>query len=600
MKEPRKAGKRTLESYFSAGTSYERLSRIPTLEGGRLMRAFRAAGVRLAHTTARAYGCLLLSFGLLSVLLCFIEARIATSAVDTAQVIPGLVLCLIAIPLLLFDTSIYLLVREFPPTRFLFFDFFCLPIRHKSEETKGIHPAFLVTLGVALSALGFFTSQLYVTLGLALCLLVILSLSAPELPFFLTLLLFPYLPLLPHPSAVLAVLIGLATVSFIRKVLMGNRFFTTSPYDIPLVLFGILMLISGIVHSDASSTSAGVLYAVFILGCPLAGNLIINRRLADAALGSIAFASMPIAVYAIVQAIVGVPNGNWVDESFRGVLTDRVMATFGNPNVYAVFAMVALMLSLALAIEKKQPFKKIFYAVGALLNIAALVLTWSRGAWLATLLALGACALLRLRRHPGWIASILLAVPYLPLLLPTAVISRFLSIFNLSDSTVLYRFDIWRSSLAMLRDHLFTGIGVGSDTFSEALAAYAPAGVSAPHSHSLLLQLACEGGVAVVLCFLVLLVLRVLHLTVFARYIRSSSVYMPAMFSTAALFCFLIFGVTDFPFANPTLLYLFFVIFGMGGATLRIAKKENTDRTLFRTADAGAEAAQADIDLDRW
>jgi len=594
----RKANDR-LQAMFSAGTTYERPTRLPAFNSTRLSRAVRLAGERLAYTTARAWGCLLLSFGILTVLLAFIEARLLTANVNTSEAIIGLVFCLVSIPFLLFDTSIYVLTRELPATNFLLFDFFCLPTRHKSENTAGIRPVLFVMIGVLLAAIGFFTSAAYTVLGMGLVLLVLLSLSAPEMPFFLTLLLFPYLPLFPHPSFVLAVLIGLSALSFIRKVLLGNRFFTLTPYELPLLLFGLVLIVSGIFHEGAASTYTSLLYGAFLFGFPLASNLITNRRLADAALSSIAFSSMPIAVYAIVQAIRGVPNGNWIDESFRGRLTDRVMATFGNPNIYAVFAMIALMLSLALAIEKKHPFKKGFYAVGTLLNATALVLTWSRGAWLATLLGLGVCALLRLRRHPGWIACALLFLPFLLRLLPTAVTERFLSIFRMTDSTVLYRLDIWRASLSMLRDHLFTGIGTGSDAFSSVLSAYAP-GLTAPHSHSLLLQLAIEGGVFAVLFFLALLVLRVLHLRAFTRYIRLSSVYMPAMFSTAALFCVLLFGITDFPFTNPCMLYLFFVVFGMGSATLRIAKAEDADRALYRTAELGAEAAQADIDLERW
>lgn len=595
---PRKT-KGRLQAMFSAGTTYERPTRLPAFNSTRISRAVRMAGEHLAYTTARAWGCLLLSFGILTVLLSFIEARLLTAAVDTSEAILGLVFCLVSIPFLLFDTSIYLLVREFPITNFLFFDFFCLPTRHKSENTTGIRPVFFVLLGILFATIGFFTSATYTAVGMGLVLLLMLAFSAPEMPFFLTLLLFPYLPLLPHPSIVLAALIGLSALSFIRKVLFGNRFFTLTPYEIPLIFFGLVLIVSGIFHTGAASTYTSLLYGAFLFGFPLASNLITNRRLADAALSSIAFSSMPIAVYAIVQAIRGVPNGNWIDESFRGVLTDRVMATFGNPNVYAVFLMVALMFSLALAIEKKHPFKKGFYLIGTLLNATALLLTWSRGAWLATFLGLGICALLRFRRRPGWIVCALLFLPCLLWILPSAVTERFLSIFSAQDSTVLYRFDIWRASLSMLRDHLFTGIGVGSDAFSSVLSSYAPS-LSAPHSHSLLLQLTIEGGVLALVFFLALLVLRLLHLHAFTRYIRLSSVYMPAMFSTAALFCVLIFGITDFPFTNPSMLYLFFVVFGMGSATLRIAKTEDADRTLYRTAELGAEAAQADIDLERW
>jgi hypothetical protein len=106
--------------------------------------------------------------------------------------------------------------------------------------------------------------------------------------------------------------------------------------------------------------------------------------------------------------------------------------------------------------------------------------------------------------------------------------------------------------------------------------------------------------VIALLLLLAVLLLRALHLSVFIRYIRASSVYMPALFSTAALFGIIVFGVTDYPFANPTMFYLFWVVFGIGSATLRIAKQEREDLRIFLSAAAGAGKAELDIELDRW
>ena len=163
-------------------------------------------------------------------------------------------------------------------------------------------------------------------------------------------------------------------------------------------------------------------------------------------------------------------------------ISGRVVSTFENPNVLAEYLIMILPIAAAGFLTSKNTSQKLsFLMIGGILG-ACLIFTWSRGAWLATLLGLGICALLRLRRHPGWIVCALLLLPCLLLVLPSAVTERFLSIFNAADSTVLYRFDIWRASLSMLRDHLFTGIGVGSDAFASVLSSYTPS-LSAPHSH---------------------------------------------------------------------------------------------------------------------
>ncbi len=587
-----------LETLFSVNTAAGNVSRIRLSGNAAFSRLSLALSEKLASTTARTYGFALMAFGMLTVLLCFVANPFTSFAdADRMTVILGLLFCIFAIPMLVFDVPMYRLVQENTFMNFLFFDFFCLPIRQKVQESRGIHPLFLVFVSVVFAVFGSFTDPMYSTLAIIGFLLFVGSFAAPEFPFFLTLLLFPYIPLLPHASATLAVLILLATVSYVRKAVVGNRFFAFSIYAVPLVLFDVLYIVSGIIHGDILSTGSGLILAVFSLGFPLASNLITNRRLADAALGSVAISSLPIAVYAVLQAVFGVENGNWVDPSFADKLTDRVYATFGNPNIYAVFLLVALLFSLALAVEKKQRAKKVLYTVIFLFNLTALILTWSRGAWIAAMIGLLICLILQIKRHGGLFVSLLLFASYAVCLIPESVINRLLSVFNTSDSTITYRFSIWRSSADILKEHPWLGIGVGADNFSSVFETYAEKGISAIHSHSLLLQIACEAGVMALCMFALLFLLRAVHVALFSRHIKASSVFYPALFSTAALVSLLVFGATDYPFTNPMMLYLFFAVLGLGSATMRIAEEEARDRTLFFTADMGAHMAAIDIDL---
>ncbi len=590
-----------LETWFSVHTAWQGASHIRPSGKSVFSRLSQALSEKSASTTARTYGFALMAFGVLTVLLCFVTNPFTSFAdADRMTVILGLIFCICAIPLLVFDVPIYRLMQENSWLNFLFFDFFCLPFRQKLQDSKGFHALVLVFISVVFAVLGSFTQPIYAALAMLGILLLFCSFAAPEFPFFLTLLAFPYLPLFPHSSATLAVLIALAAVSYIRKAIVGNRFLAFSVYTIPLVLFDALYIVSGTVHGDILSTESGLILAVFSIGFPLANNLITNRRLADAALGSVAVSSLPIAVYAVLQAVFGVDNGNWIDPAFAGRLTDRVYATFGNPNIYAVFLLVALLFSLALAVEKKQRAKKVLYSVIFLFNFAALVLTWSRGAWIAAMIGLLICLILQIKRHGGLFVSLLLFASYAVCLIPESVVDRLLSVFNTSDSTITYRFSIWRSSFAMLKEHPWLGIGVGADNFSSVFASYAEKDVSAIHSHSLFLQIACEAGVLALCMFTLLFLLRAVHVAVFSRHIKASSVFYPALFSTAASVSLLIFGAADYPFTNPMMLYLFFAVLGLGSATMRIAQEEARDRAFFSTADMGAHMAAVDIDLDRF
>jgi O-antigen ligase len=174
---------------------------------------------------------------------------------------------------------------------------------------------------------------------------------------------------------------------------------------------------------------------------------------------------------------------------------------------------------------------------------------------------------------------------------------RLLSIFDLSDSSIAYRLSIFRSSFEMLKDHPLLGIGLGADTFYEQFAIYAEEGVVAPHSHNVLLQIGCQAGIFPLLTFVLLFLSRMRHLSIYSRFIRRGSMRTVTTFGTLALFALLIFGMTDYIWFAPPMYYLFFVLFGMGSASLRIAKEEADDRLNYHGDARRADASVIDITL---
>lgn len=124
-----------------------------------------------------------------------------------------------------------------------------------------------------------------------------------------------------------------------------------------------------------------------------------------------------------------------------------------------------------------------------------LVGTQTRNAWLGFLTA---CVILLGLRHRAF----LLAVPLLGVLLfvlaPPSVQQRIRSFGNLQDLSVQQRLFMWRSGLAMTRDHPWTGVGMGA--MREMEKRYrAPDAPLAPerrlsHLHNNVVQVAAELG----------------------------------------------------------------------------------------------------------
>ncbi|MCD6435729.1 MAG: O-antigen ligase family protein, partial [Clostridiales bacterium] len=122
-----------------------------------------------------------------------------------------------------------------------------------------------------------------------------------------------------------------------------------------------------------------------------------------------------------------------------------------------------------------------------------IILTYSRGAWIAYLIGIG---IFMLFYNWKWI------VPVIPIgilglfLAPNSVKQRFISIiYSFKDSSFSYRFEIWKNSLKMAKIYGIKGLGYGYQSFYEYYAHYKIPGFNATHAHNLYIQILLESGV---------------------------------------------------------------------------------------------------------
>lgn len=596
--ESRKNGAvgRTFYSLTFGGARREFLRR---LASGRLSKGLSRFFRRFAYTSTRSYGFLLLTFGLMTLLAYLGKYYFLPDATDTSlpSIIAGTVCTLIAVPMMAVDHPICLALQNFPITDFLLFEFFGIARMHRTSGNAVIHPLVTTMIGAALAIGGFFTSAPLMIGSAATLLFLALAIVSPEFPFLLTLLLFPFLGSVPHHSIVLCGLVGITFFSYMRKVILGKRVCSFEQYDLLLCLFALFILISGIFNSGIASFWNSVVILILTLGYIPASNLLVNRRLADHAIVAIQFSSLPVAIFGIAEYFLGLADFNWLDERYVGVIDGRITSTFQNPNVLAVFLIISTVLSLTFGLGQNRVRRRIFSCLLFLLNMTAMVLTWTRGAWVALLLGLGIYFALRVRRRPGILLLLLMLIPAALCFLPEPVLIRLGSLFDAADSSVSYRLSIWRSSLSMFRHNLFTGVGVGGTAFADAFASYAESGVTASHSHNLFLEIGCEAGIFALLVFLAVFLARARHISSYMGYVRRSSVHSILITSTVAVFCLAIYGMTDYIWSDISFYYLFWVIFAIGSACLRIAKRESDERLGYYGDDISHDASVADIPI---
>jgi len=188
-----------------------------------------------------------------------------------------------------------------------------------------------------------------------------------------------------------------------------------------------------------------------------------------------------MALYGLLQALV-------YGSTFRIAGTSSYMTFGGQLLLICILCLSQLLFH--------PPSRHWFWLVPAFaILLTALVGTQTRNAWLGFLIA---CPLLLSLRHRAFVLGLPLVCVILFVLAPHTVQDRIRSFGNLQDLSVQERFFMWRSGVAMTRDHPWTGVGMG--VMREMEKRYrAPEAPFAPerrlsHLHNNVVQIAAERG----------------------------------------------------------------------------------------------------------
>jgi O-antigen ligase len=190
---------------------------------------------------------------------------------------------------------------------------------------------------------------------------------------------------------------------------------------------------------------------------------------------TVIFLAVPIAGWAVVQFLTGTDRVWWFHTPYKG----RGTGTYINPNHLGGFLAMILPLALAwLLVGRARALTRVFLGYAALVIMAGLVVTGSRGAWLAAGTALVVLfTLLAFHRNFRLPSLLMLAV----LLLGGGVVLSKSAIFTKrieaglqagKNPEVDTRVEIWRGTVRMWLEHPWFGVGPGH--FDYRFRAYRP------------------------------------------------------------------------------------------------------------------------------
>lgn len=208
---------------------------------------------------------------------------------------------------------------------------------------------------------------------------------------------------------------------------------------------------------------------------------------------------LAIGVVLSINAVGDYRSGNLTVEGYR--VAGSIGGMFGNPNELAINLLISVPIAAALFLAARSIFGKLIYGACTVLISVAVVLTYSRGAFLALGAAL-ATLIWKLRRQNRFFvfAAVVIGAAMLLALAPGGYLPRMLSIFNHSLDPVgsaSQRQNILNRSITVaLRNPLF-GIGMGNFPI------YSIRGLS---THNAYTQVASELGIFALAVYVLFLV----------------------------------------------------------------------------------------------
>lgn len=546
-----------------------------TFFSGKIARALRSVSKHFSFTSSRVYGLAFLSFGILTLFLHLGEYYFMDDPkVEISSLVIGAVFTLFSLFFLPSDKPIGSAIQSVRLFDFIVYDFFSINrAQHRDGKSK-INSAEGTLFGFLLALFGFFFPTEYAVLAILGLLFVVISMVSPEFPYILSLLLFPYIPILPHSSYILAILVVGALVSFARKVFVGKRIYHFEIYDFLFLFLILSVFVTGVILGGEDSTENSLLTIVFLVGYFPASNMAINRRLFDCVAGAISASAIPVGIYAAVQYVASLVSGSAL----------KSKAFFDSPEIFAAYLSAVAIFSLYLARKRTRRLRKAYYYSVFTLSLVVILTTEIFIVLLMLVLITVSLGIIHSKRIPVFLLILVAALPTLLLFLSDSALASVSDIFSLS---LTERRSVAGGALSFFLDNPILGMGV-ENPFTEI-----------DFSSNVYLAVVCRFGVLALIVFLLLIVLRTFHFGLFRKYYADSTVNFYAEISILASVCMLTIGSLSDIFADVKMFYFFTSVFSVGSSALRISKKEKEEMRIYYSDLGKSDLAAIDISIKK-
>ena len=542
----------------------------------------------LAYTTLRCYGVSFLIFGLLTI---FIEFAKTSFGAETengySTLIVGAGFSLLAATLLAFDKPLCTGFQQWIVTDYVLHDFLRIKRTYTPKSVRTLNIPVAIIIGVLLGGLGYFVPAYYVASALGGVIYFAVSMASTEFSLFTTLLVLPLTPLFENDRVILCILISVCILSFTRKVITGKRFYRFEQYDLVLITMLFFTLVSGIFLGGVESFINSVFSIVLAMGYFAASNIITNRRLFECALTAISVSSIPITIITAIQFISSVLTSD--------VPSPSISATLTSSGTLSAFLTVGAICSYLMFRYYENRGAGIFFGLVLTLNVVAASLALRIDALLAIAITATIIFASENNKKALFLTIIIYIVLHFCYFIPQNVYVSLAEFLKLGGDAVAAKAEATTASFTVLIENILFGVGIGKEPFSQAIESVC--GTAYNTSSSVILQMACEGGIFVPICFTLLMLIRAKHVY---RYFHCThkSTTSTSLVTSGVIYSLLLIGIFENIFTDPAIYCLFFVIFGIGSSMLRVSKSDHDEKLGYFTDTLSLHSSSVDISID--
>ncbi|HUF49011.1 MAG TPA: O-antigen ligase family protein [Vicinamibacterales bacterium] len=346
------------------------------------------------------------------------------------------------------------------------------------------------------------------------------------------------------------VLFGVAAILWLVLIARGRRA-PMPAFLVPLGVYAGLTVISALASDDPRTSMIDNKQLVLFLVVPIVVQVCVGTR---------AFRVLDIIIaIGAAGALVGIVQFAMLGYSDT---SNRPVGALSHYMTYSGVLMLVTCAAVARLIYYRREWVWPAIAVPAL--VVALAVTFTRNAWIGTVVGVGTLVALR-RPRLLWVLPVAVVVGFA--LAPEGIRQRALSTFDMNDPTVRDRFAMMEVGRRLVLE--FPLLGVGPDRIKTVYADYRPDyGVNAtnPHLHNVPIQIAAERGLPALGAWLWFIVVAARDLW---RQLRLGQAPALAGAGLAAVAAMLSAGWFEYNFGDSEFLMLFLGLIALPHAARR-------------------------------